>query len=89
MYGRVNGNGRAAYECITSSFLIDKCRITEFFSSSTVNLVKKVRSISPDTKLVDEAVQAWKKAFWTLWYDRQELSERAVAYRVIIPFVEC
>ena len=66
LYNRANGNGRAA----SHSFLIDECRITEFFSGYIVNLVKQIRSTSPDMKLVDEelyGVQAWKKASWTLW----------------------
>jgi hypothetical protein len=53
------------YECITRNFVIDECRIIEFFSGYIVNLVKQVRSTSSDMKLVDEelyAVQAWKKA---------------------------
>ncbi|GFX87467.1 hypothetical protein TNCV_1330021 [Trichonephila clavipes] len=59
MYGRANGNGSAAQriECIKRSFLIDEAVI--------VNLVKHVRSVSPDMMLVNEetyAVQAWKKA---------------------------
>ncbi|GFW72344.1 hypothetical protein TNCV_703811 [Trichonephila clavipes] len=54
------------YEYITRSFLIDECRITEFFSDYTVNFVKHVRSTSPDMMPIDEelyVVQVWKKAF--------------------------
>ncbi|GFT03896.1 hypothetical protein TNCV_1730751 [Trichonephila clavipes] len=43
MYGRENGNGRAAlYECIAHSSQIDECRITEFFSHYIVNFVKHI-----------------------------------------------
>ncbi|GFX80571.1 hypothetical protein TNCV_498391 [Trichonephila clavipes] len=52
MYGRANGNGRTVrYDCITHSFSIDECQITEFFSGY---IVKYVRSTSPDMMLVDE-----------------------------------
>ncbi|GFS84565.1 hypothetical protein TNCV_4607181 [Trichonephila clavipes] len=43
-------------ECITHSFLIEECWITEFFSGYIVNSVKHVRSASPDVILVDEAL---------------------------------
>ncbi|GFW40237.1 hypothetical protein TNCV_1696451 [Trichonephila clavipes] len=51
-------------ERIMRSFLIDECRITEFFSSYIFNFVKHFRSSSPDMMLIDEelyVVQAWKK----------------------------
>ncbi|GFV27215.1 hypothetical protein TNCV_869451 [Trichonephila clavipes] len=53
------------YECITRSFQIDECRITEFFSGYIVNFVKHVRSTSPDMMLIDDetyAIHAGKKA---------------------------
>ena len=54
---------------ITRSFLIDKCRITKFFSGY-MNLVKLISSTLPDINLVDKelyAVQIWKKSSWTMW----------------------
>ncbi|GFY17689.1 hypothetical protein TNCV_1074241 [Trichonephila clavipes] len=54
------------YECITRSFLIDECRITELFRGYIVNFVKHVSSTSADMILDDEelyAIQAWRKAF--------------------------
>ncbi|GFV67056.1 hypothetical protein TNCV_357401 [Trichonephila clavipes] len=51
------------YECITRSFLIDECRITEFYSGCVVNSMKHVRSTSPSMMLVNKdlyAVQADK-----------------------------
>ncbi|GFW06123.1 uncharacterized protein TNCV_4479151 [Trichonephila clavipes] len=42
------------YECITRSFLIDECRITEFFSGYIVNFMKHIHSTSPDMRLFDE-----------------------------------
>ncbi|GFX12055.1 hypothetical protein TNCV_2998381 [Trichonephila clavipes] len=42
------------YKCITRSFMIDECPITEFFSSYIVNFVKHFRSTSQDMMLVDE-----------------------------------
>ncbi|GFS99033.1 hypothetical protein TNCV_1890431 [Trichonephila clavipes] len=42
------------YKCITRSFLINECRITEFFSGYIVNFVRHVRSTQPDMMLVDE-----------------------------------
>ncbi|GFU52435.1 hypothetical protein TNCV_193081 [Trichonephila clavipes] len=52
------------YECFTRSFLIDECRITEFFSGYIVNFRKHVRSTSPNILVDNElnAVQAWKEA---------------------------
>ncbi|GFU07598.1 hypothetical protein TNCV_2225681 [Trichonephila clavipes] len=53
------------YECITHSFLINECRITEFFRSYIVNFVEPVRSTSPDMMLVNEelnSAEAWKNA---------------------------
>ncbi|GFV67464.1 hypothetical protein TNCV_4621451 [Trichonephila clavipes] len=41
------------YECMTRSFLIDECRITEFFSGYIVNFMKHVRSMLPDMMLDD------------------------------------
>ncbi|GFY05268.1 hypothetical protein TNCV_2207141 [Trichonephila clavipes] len=52
-------------ECITLSFLLEECQITESFSAYIVNFVRPVRFTSPDMMLVDKdlhAVQAWKKA---------------------------
>ncbi|GFX20213.1 hypothetical protein TNCV_1437731 [Trichonephila clavipes] len=46
------------YDCITLSFLIDKCRITEFFSGCIVNVMKRVRSTSPDMIMVNEELYA-------------------------------
>ncbi|GFS92877.1 hypothetical protein TNCV_1162551 [Trichonephila clavipes] len=67
MYGRANGNGRAAcYECITRSFLIDDCRITELSSCFINNFVKHICSTSSDMMLVDKVlytIQAWMKTF--------------------------
>ncbi|GFT06523.1 hypothetical protein TNCV_3356441 [Trichonephila clavipes] len=78
------------YEGITCSFLIDECRIIEFFSGYIVNFVKHVRSESPDKTLVEEelyAVQAWKKAPCTLWpIDQskvQELESHQTVCRVL------
>ncbi|GFV03517.1 hypothetical protein TNCV_5060581 [Trichonephila clavipes] len=64
MYVHANDNARAHHECITRSFLIDECRITEFVSGYNVNFVEKVRFTSLDMMLVYEelyAVKAWKK----------------------------
>ncbi|GFT14348.1 hypothetical protein TNCV_4003511 [Trichonephila clavipes] len=80
------------YECITHSFLIDECRITELFSGYIVNFVKHVRSMPPDVMLVDKdlyAVQAWKKSILNAVAVRPESSTRAVAHHVSVrPFVE-
>ncbi|GFS84362.1 hypothetical protein TNCV_4605741 [Trichonephila clavipes] len=48
------------YECITRSFLIDECRITEFFNGYIVSFVKHVCSTSPDMMLVNEELYASK-----------------------------
>ncbi|GFW06412.1 hypothetical protein TNCV_2187471 [Trichonephila clavipes] len=72
------------YECITCSFLIDECRITECFSGY-INNMKRVHSTSPDMMLVDEelyAVQDWKKSILNVAVDRPESSTRAVAHQV-------
>ncbi|GFX98566.1 hypothetical protein TNCV_1501441 [Trichonephila clavipes] len=42
------------YECVTRSFLIDDCRITEFFRGYIVNFGKHVRSTSSDMMLVEK-----------------------------------
>ncbi|GFV63029.1 hypothetical protein TNCV_4590761 [Trichonephila clavipes] len=46
MYDK-NGNGKVALRMYQRSFLIDECRITEFFSSYIVNFVKQVRWTNP------------------------------------------
>ncbi|GFT55276.1 hypothetical protein TNCV_4611481 [Trichonephila clavipes] len=53
------------YEGIRRAFLIDECRIAEFFSRYIIIFVKHVLSTSPHMMLVDEdlyGVQNWKKA---------------------------
>ncbi|GFU60044.1 hypothetical protein TNCV_1612031 [Trichonephila clavipes] len=60
MYSCANGNGATNVSC--SVFLIDECRIVEFFTGYIVNFVKLVRSTSIDMMLMNEellAVQAW------------------------------
>ncbi|GFV39081.1 hypothetical protein TNCV_4339691 [Trichonephila clavipes] len=65
MYHRSNGNGRAALRIYHVQFLIDECRITEFFNGYIVNFMKQVRSTSPGMMLI--TVQAWKKPSLMLW----------------------
>ncbi|GFU58719.1 hypothetical protein TNCV_932631 [Trichonephila clavipes] len=86
IYGRVNGNGKLRYECITCSFLIDECRVTEFFSSYIVNIVKHLRSTSPDMMLVDRAVRSpsLEESILNVVAVRPESSTRAVAYHVCV-----
>ncbi|GFW08324.1 hypothetical protein TNCV_1656381 [Trichonephila clavipes] len=52
------------YECITRSFRINECLITDLFSGDIVNFVKCPHPTSPDMRLVNEelyAVQPVKK----------------------------
>ncbi|GFV66311.1 uncharacterized protein TNCV_2737251 [Trichonephila clavipes] len=61
MYGRANGNGRAALRMYRAQF--PDRRMLDAVASST--FLKRVHSMSPDMMLVNEelyAVQAWKKA---------------------------
>ncbi|GFU56543.1 hypothetical protein TNCV_2773231 [Trichonephila clavipes] len=63
--GRENGNREMHFECITRSFLIDECWITEFSSGYISNFVKHVWSTSPYMMRIDDelyAAQVWKKA---------------------------
>ncbi|GFW65607.1 hypothetical protein TNCV_3550301 [Trichonephila clavipes] len=74
------------YECITRSFLIDECRITEFFSSYIVNFTKQVPSTSPDLMLVDEKLSVCKsileESILNIVADGPESRTRAIAPRV-------
>ncbi|GFW97878.1 hypothetical protein TNCV_1426411 [Trichonephila clavipes] len=53
MYGHVNGHGRAEQRTYHEQFLINECRITEFFSSYN-NFVKHVPRTSSDMMLVNK-----------------------------------
>ncbi|GFT21791.1 hypothetical protein TNCV_2970301 [Trichonephila clavipes] len=58
MYGRVNGNGRAAFRMYQKQFPDRRMpEITEFFSGY-VNSVKHMRATSLDMMLVEEELTA-------------------------------
>ena len=72
------------YECITHRFQIDQCRIKELFSDYICNLVKHIRSTSPDMKLIAEELYnpSLEEIILNIVADRPESSTRAVAHRV-------
>ncbi|GFW43042.1 hypothetical protein TNCV_1474381 [Trichonephila clavipes] len=74
------------YECITSNFLIDECRITEFFSGYIINFVKHVSSTSSDMLLVDEELCAVKpqESLFNAVADEPKSSTRAVAHHASV-----
>ncbi|GFX99929.1 hypothetical protein TNCV_259661 [Trichonephila clavipes] len=71
------------YEYITRSFLIDECRITEFFSGFIVNFIKHVCSTSPGMMLVDKELHA-VQSILNVVAVRPESSIKAVAHHVSV-----
>lgn len=54
IYVHTNENGRAALRMYHEPLSVDEHRISERFSGSIVEFVKRVLSTSQDTKLVDQ-----------------------------------
>ncbi|GFV61949.1 hypothetical protein TNCV_4107531 [Trichonephila clavipes] len=71
------------YECITHSFLIAKCRITEYFSGYIVNIVKHVTKHDTGHHQAVHSPSLEESILNTV-ADRPESSTRAVAHHVSV-----
>ncbi|GFW62161.1 hypothetical protein TNCV_1685921 [Trichonephila clavipes] len=71
-------------QCIILNFLIDECRITEFFRGYNVNFVKPFRSTLPDTMLVQVLLRSssLEESILNVVADRPESTKRSVAHHV-------